>query len=110
MRVQVTKKMAGYIKKKLREAGGAYCIDRVEVTTILADGAEWYIGGDNLSDCDFDFDDNGRGVYKVIVIIYKGDCYACNKYITTSMLNKYFRDGGRNEAGFVQELKNNILI
>ena len=110
MRVQVTKKMAAYINKKMREAGGDYCIEAIELHKIYEDNAAWYIGRDNLSVCDYDVDNEGRGFYKVIVVFYKGDCYASNTYITTRMLNKYFRDGGRNEAGFIQELKNTIFI
>lgn len=98
MKVQVSKTFA----KWMNTCGGQFT---AEVVTMKPAQYGWQVGDqfDAMDSGDYDWE---RQLFKVIMVAYPDDYYACPLYLTTARLNSEFRRRGvSNEA----ELKSMIL-
>lgn len=80
MQIRASKVFAKELSKQLK---GNYCIESVELIKIPRDRAYITVGG-GYSDMDIDWND---GTVKVLRVIYKPECYAMPRYITTGELS-----------------------
>ena len=89
MRIQASKTMASFINKMKK--AGELKIEHAELITLNERAYSVAVGDpiDNMAD--YDFDDDGFIVFKVIVIVYPDNYHACNRYITTSELKREYR-------------------
>lgn len=103
MKIKTTNQMVNFIKKniKVKEIKTIY-LKKVNyglykyLTSIYSD--------DNL---DYDYTTNQ---YKIIAVEYQDNCYACNKYLTTTDLINFYKASNKTVDGFIAEIKANIEI
>lgn len=81
MQIRATKVFA---KELTRQLKGNYCIESVELVKIPRELAYFSIGS-SYSDQDIDWNDN---TVRALQVIYKPECYAMEKYVTTGELVK----------------------
>lgn len=84
MQIRATKVFAKELNKRIK---GNYCIDSVTLVQIPHDNAYNLIGG-GWNDSDIDFSDWS---VKCLKVIYKPECYAMDRYVSTGELNKLCR-------------------
>ena len=86
MKIQVSKVFANYLNKLAKE--GVLDIDHAELKTFTAGGYSLNVGDTyDAEEYGDDFiDKEGDCRYKAIVIVYKDEYYACNRYLTTCEL------------------------
>lgn len=90
MKIKVSKTFANYINKCAKEMG----FKAEAFVETMSDSRYGFCVGsvfDAVDNGDWDVDDKGRNVFKVIDIIYPGDYFAPTKYLTTAQLNKEWR-------------------
>lgn len=96
MNIQVSKTFANFINKTAKEMGFR-C--KARVIDIPAHGYT-FITGVDLWDGECDY--SGNGMYKVILVEYPYEYYACSRHLTTYELTTEFRKRG---VKTVEELK-----
>lgn len=103
MKVMVSKTMAKFIAKELKPE--KISVDYMEISQ---DDFRFCVDScymDHLADWDFD-----KQVFKVIRLVYPPECYAMPQFITTKALDHFFKKSDRTAAGFVQVMKDYVLI
>ena len=103
MKVKTSNTMVSFIKKNIKIKD----IDRVYLKKINYGVYQWYCNYNANCNLDYDYKTN---LYKVIVITYKDNCYACDKYLTTTDLINFYKMSNKTTQGFIDELKANIEI
>lgn len=99
MQIRATKVFAKELTKQLK---GNYCIESVELVKIPRNTAYITVGS-GYSDIDIDWDDN---TVRVLKVIYKPECYAMERYITTGELGILARGRQLTIEDYVEEFKN----
>lgn len=97
MKIKVSKVFANYINKCAEEMG--FKAD-ASVETMSENQYRFCVGNvfEAMDNGDYDMDDEGRNVFKVITINYPYDYYAPTKYLTTKrLLNEWRRRNGSSE-------------
>ncbi len=106
MYIRVSKAMLKEIKKNIKAA--AYCVDSVVYREMSPQEYKYSV---DIYPFNHEEDyDCKKGAFKVLCVIYKDDCYAMNKYITTRDLNTCFRDCDKSYEDFFYEVNNMIMI
>lgn len=106
MYIKISKVMVKELKKNIKAA--AYCVDSVVYREMSPREYESLVDSDLCSN-EIDYNIN-TGRFKVLCVIYKGDCYCMNKYLTTRDLNRLFNDSDKTAEGFFNEVNNEIMI
>ena len=95
MKIQVTKTMVNTLKKHLPKGY------KIEYTTVNRDSFAWLVDLHTYKhEIDYDF---MIDAFKVIVISYPDNYYACNKYITTIDLTRIFKKSDKTLDGFIKD-------
>lgn len=97
MKVRTTNQMVKFIKKNIKIKD----IARVYLTKINYATYQWYCNYN--ANCNLDYDPKSNQ-YKVIVIEYKDECYACDKFLTTTDLIDFFKRSDKSATGFINQL------
>lgn len=103
MKVKTSRQMAKFLKDNIK----LKCIENISFGTLTAHNysALTYINANP----DLDFLDNS-GMYGVIVIEYKPECYAPNLYLTTTDLIRCYKSSSGTAKSFLNEVKDEIAI
>ena len=104
MQVKTSNAMAKLLDKKLKKIK---CIDYIYLTKITDMAYGWICS--IYSDCNLDYDYK-TGKYNIIIVKYKDNCYAPNRYLTTSDLIHCYKLSNGTLEDFLKEVKNEIEI
>ena len=105
MYIKVSKAMTKELKKNIKAA--AYCVDSVVYREMSPQEYEAYVDYSFNHNEDYNY---SKGVFKVLCVIYKDECYAMNKYLTTRDLNYCFNNSDKSYNGFFNKVNNEIMI
>lgn len=104
MQVKTSNVMAKLLKTKLKSLK---CIENVYLKQLTANVYSMYCSYNSNPDYDFNYN---TGLYNVIVIEYKYNCYAENRFLTTSDLIRCYKKSNGTLEDFIQEVKNEVEI
>lgn len=103
MQVRTSKKMTAFLKKNLK--GCSVTLSHVKLNQ---DCFRVYVDFsllDHISDYDYETE-----TFSVIRVSYPAECFAMCKYLTTRDLNRIFMRSDKTAAGFIEAIKDEILI
>ena len=107
IKVKVSKRMASELNEALKEN---YCIESIYYAESSREYYERNVRSFYYDHYNLDYDYN-KNKYKFLVVEYKDDCFAMNKYITTYDLQNILKYNNVSEfSEFVECLKREIEI
>jgi len=107
MKLKPSKVMAGAIEKEARKAGLFGEISCIEKYDFTPENYSIYVGN-----CMYNYDDYDytKGTFSAIVITYKPECYAMEKYLTSHDLRKICERNGYTYDGLMAGILEEIEI